>query len=922
MIRLRRRPPQSQSPPRERLSLLSSRLGCRTAFGIPAALLFLAGTCLGQPRVVATYPPNGAPRVPSNAILQFVFDQPTGKHAAYSVADLDPSSGGGLITTLPDRWSTLGDTLYITPLSPLAFGHLFAMKLNLVQDTTGTNWTEEPPPGRYSEIYTFTTVAQARVERVQAGDVNLSLTPDVALPVPIPVRELAGTDVSFTSARVQLLPSAAVTNTEPTPLDASVTPIYEYTIPISVFLRRSGVADLVAPVTLPETVARTIPQGVLGVRLTFYGTDETSSSVVVDACFRTDPTSVVCHPASVLPAIGSDLLVRSATLEWPVHGTVFAMGDTILPRAVVTGNGTGAFRAAFYMDGDLVSIEEGYMQAGRPVEVAMRGPLPTRRLGEHRLQFQVEAPQPLAANPVSFLCAPPARGLESPSWRTPQPPPETPRRLRGSATWLAEGRSSFRELNRSATGWGAWSAGYDLSASGRLEAELSMRLRFDDLGNGRGTPQHMKLRYAARNAALEWSDAAPAGAGETPLLMSPVPRRSAQAAWHASPLGDLDGYVALASHPISSGGPVREAESDLYAARLRRSLLRGRFQATLYGGYTHEDPTPGGVETRTRTRAIYGGMGRVDLPGTWAIVGDGATVRHRRIGGVEEGRSRTAWRGELTGAAAGFDALAQAFSFQPALATALNPYALSDRRGGFAQVKRSIWRWDLFGSFRSEEPAARSGLEPVVRVQSGAFGGRLVLSEDSWVTPSLVRVTHRGANTDFAEHRIATEYTAAEPLGGRTTARFDITFLKDALRAGTRRRIISGSLVATRRHPGRVVSTLALGLEQNHSGDLHLTDTTFQGSFEARWETVPGRLLITPFLAGSSRTYDLHGLREDRYSARLQVALLRVAGLGENAVSVEGRLDRVQHLTPAAPKDLDGSVQIAVGQRIGIGGAK
>src|SRR5207249_10545683 len=67
-----------------------------------------------------------------------------------------------------------------------------------------------------------------------------------------------------------------------------------------------------------------------------------------------------------------------------------------------------------------------------------------------------------------------------------------------------------------------------LSSTRRLEAELSMRLRFDEVGNGRGTPQHMKLRYTARNALLEWSDAAPAGAGETPLLVSPVPRRRSE----------------------------------------------------------------------------------------------------------------------------------------------------------------------------------------------------------------------------------------------------------------------------------------------------------------------------------------------------------------------------------------------------------
>jgi hypothetical protein len=885
------------------------------ALSIPAALLLLAGACFGQPRVVATYPQNGAERVPSNAILVFAFDRATAKNAAYSVADI--TQGGGLITTLPDRWSPQGDTLYITPLDPLPFGHFFGMKLNFVQDTDSTVYGN---PAYYQEEYYFSTAAQSQVERVQAGNVNLALTPDVTLPVSIPVRELAGTDVSFTSARVQFLPSEVVTNTGPTPLDASVTPLYEYTVPLSTFLRRGGAASLGAPVTLPGSLARAISQGMLGVRLTFYGTDETGSQVVVDACFRVDPTSVVCHQASALPAIASDVLVLSATLEWPLHGAVVAAGDTILPRAVVTGNGTGAFRAAFYMDGDLIAIEEGFMEAGRPVEVTMRGPLPTRRLGEHRLQFQVEAPQPFAANPISFVCAPPPHGLEPPTWKVPQPPPETPGRLRGSMTWLADGRSGFRGEDPSAVGWGAWSGMYDLGPTRRIEAEASMRLRFDDVGNGRGTPQHVKLRYSSPNASLEWSDAPPQGASETPLFMSPVPRRSAQASWRGTPLGDLDGYLALESHPISAAGPIRASRSDLYAARLGRSWLESRVRTLLYLGYTHEDATPGGIETETHTRAIYGGMARFDLPGTWTFLADAATVRHRAIAGVEEGRSRTGWRGELQGTAAGFEALAQAFSYQPSLATALNPYALSDRRGGYARLTRAVWKWRVFGSFRSEEPAARDGLIPVVRVQAGSFGGRLELNQDSWVTPSIIRVTHHGANTDFTENRIATEYTASEPLGGRTTARFDVAFIDDPMRVGTKRRVAAGSLLTTRRHPGRVVSTLALGIEQNRSSDLHRTDTTIQGSFEARWEVVPGRLLLSPFLAGSSRNYELLGTKEDRYAARLQVTFLRIPGLGENAVSLEGRVDRVQHLAPSLPRDLDGSVQLTIGQRFGVGG--
>ncbi len=888
-------------------------------------LLLAASAAFAQaPLVIATYPADGADRVPSNAIVTFVFDRPTGKQVRHSVVDI---TAGGIPTTLPDRWSPLGDTLYIAPLAPLPFSHFFQMKINQVRDTSGVIW-QEVPGGLYSRIYSFTTASPARVERVQAANVNLSLTPDAALPVPIPVRELAGTDVGFSSLRVQFLPSSAVAATSAA-LDSFVSPIYEYTLPMNTYLRRNGTAILVAPVTLPGSIARTIPQGVLGVRLTFYGTDETSSAVVVDANFRVDPTTVTVHQGSVLPAIASDVLVRTAVLEWPLHGAVVAAGDTVLPRAVVTGNGTGAFRAGFYMDGDLISIEEGYMEAGRPVVVTMRGPLPTRRLGEHRLQFVVESPQPVAANPISFLCTPPPNGVARPrSFFEPPPPPAPapPPKLRGTATWLAEGTSKFRDEDHSAVGWGSWNGSYDLSPTRKIEAEASMRLRFDELGNGGGTPQHVKLRYSDPRRSLEYGDAPPDRAADTPLLMSPVPRRSAQAGWRGTRLGDLDGYLALSSRPVSAGGEIRNQGSDLYSARLRRSLWKNRVQATLYGGYTHEKggayPSVSGVpaDSAVRRNAIYGGTATFDLPGSWTLLADGATVRHRAGPGVEDGRSRTGWRGEIRGKAAGIEALAQAFSYQPDLGTALNPYALSDRRGGYARLARAAKMWSVFGSFRSEEPAHRDGLEPVVRVQTGTFGGRLAMNQDSWVTPAFVHVRNKGANTDFTENRIATEYSASEVMGGRTTARFDIAFIDDAMRAATKRRVTSGSLVTTRKHPGRVVSTLTLGIEQDHSSGLNLTNSTVQGSFEARWEAVAGRFLVIPFVSGSTRHYELFGTKEDRFSGRLQLALLRVAGLGENAVSLEGRIDRVQHLTPARPKDLDGSVRLTIGQRFGIGG--
>jgi len=316
-------------------------------------------------------------------------------------------------------------------------------------------------------------------------------------------------------------------------------------------------------------------------------------------------------------------------------------------------------------------------------------------------------------------------------------------------------------------------------------------------------------------------------------------------------------------------------------------------------------------------------MGQMKLPGSWTLLADGATVHHRAMNrpGVSDSvnaRSRTAWRSEIRGGAAGFTAVGQVFSYQPDLQTALNPYALQDRRGAFGQLERSFLKYHFIGSLRAEEPSRKDGQEPYVRVTTGTFATRVEMNQDSWVTPYYVHVRHKGANTNLLEDRIGGDYTISEVMGGRTTARFDATFLNDDLRAGTKRRVVSGSLVTTRKHPGRVVSTLTIGFEQNHSSTVNLTDTSIQGSFEARWEAIAGRFLVTPYLSGITRHYESLGTKDDRYSARLQLALLRVAGLAENAIALEGRLDRIQHLQPARPKEFDGSVTLSIGQRFSI----
>src|SRR6266705_1466863 len=128
-------------------------------------------------------------------------------------------------------------------------------------------------------------------------------------------------------------------------------------------------------------------------------------------------TFVTMTPALVTPAIASNVVVQSAFMEQPIPGAVYAAGDTVRARAVVTGIGTGPFRAVFYLDGSAVAMEEGYMELGRPVTVEPRGPIVSRRIGEHRLQFVVESPQNVAAQPMTFLCVPPPSGLYLPPRR-------------------------------------------------------------------------------------------------------------------------------------------------------------------------------------------------------------------------------------------------------------------------------------------------------------------------------------------------------------------------------------------------------------------------------------------------------------------------------------------------------------------------
>jgi hypothetical protein len=847
------------------------------------------GSPASYPQLIGSFPRQGDVRIPVDVTLWFAFDQPTAKTGAFSLVDLDPASSGGLVSLGVPRWSALGDTVFLRPTAPLAFGHKHSMQVETVRSLDGSF-----SPGL--EVIFFTSGARAKIEPIDPRETarTVYLAAGVTAPVALSVRERNDTFVRFDRASASFL-------------DASGAAIDSVVTPVSVLIPRLGAATLSLRVTLPDAIARRAPLGALRLRLAWYGSDESRLPFAFEATV----------PLRIGAPLVTDLVVQSVVLEWPQPGAAIAAGDTLLPRAVVTGIGTGHFRGAFILDGEVLAIEEGYIEAGRPAQVRPRGPIPTRRLGEHRLQFTVESPQSIAARPVTFACVPPVAGMTS--LAPPVLPSEgiAPPRLSSSVTLLGTARSRLREEDGSGTAWGFGNARYDLGGGAAIEADASLRLRVDDPKAGTARPEQLRVRLSTARGSLEWSDAAPEMAGGAPLFMSAIPRRAARGRVSLPGGGEAQGYFALDSRPASAGGSADEIRSDLYAGRITRSFARSRVEVSAYGGYAHEDPTPGGLETLSRGRAVYGGMGRARLSGDWTLLADAGSVRHRQIVGVEAARTRTAWRSELSGSVAGFRGQAAAFRYQPDLVTGLNPYAISDRRGGAVGVSRTILgRYEIFGGFRSEQPDARSGLVPAVRVDRTRVGTSLSLNQESRVTPTLVWVRHHGANTEYEERRIETEFTAGEQRGGRTTARIDAAEYRDDRAANARHRVYAGSVVSNLRHSARASTTFSFGYEEDVRSDLDKTNRTIQGTFETQWEVLSGRLHVTPWFAASVRDYEARGTKENRLGGRLQIALLRFAGLGENALALTGRLDRLELKLPFRDESTEGAVELAWGQRL------
>ncbi|HET9950555.1 MAG TPA: hypothetical protein VFS09_02045, partial [Candidatus Eisenbacteria bacterium] len=749
---------------------------------------------------------------------------------------------------------------------------------------------------------------------------SVTLVPERAVPVTIGVRETAGTAAYFNRARYRFYPADEIDLNAP----FSIVPSSYSEVAVSATVARNGTASLTVPVTLSREQAAYSNAGLLGLEIVFDGYDETglpysfsASSRIRTNTFPGDNTLILTR-AQLTPALGASIAVGSVFLESPLPGATYVVGDTLRPRAVVTGIGTGPYRGAFYMDGDLVMMVEGFLEAGRPDTLTAPGPLPTRRLGEHRLQFVVEAPNNVPAAPITILCvAPEGEGAQASRMRARAPADSAGHGRVGieiDLGTLAQAKTKYWDADASATYWSRSTAFAQFGKETRLEANALWRVRLDDTQNGSGVPEQMGVKLAAKRGTAEWGDIMPSIAAGAPLFASTVPRRAAQATVNAG-LGKLEGYVALESHPRSAGGVAREARSDLYAGRLSRAV-GSRLRLAAYGGYTHEDPTSGGVETATRTRAVYGGSGTYVLPGGWNWLADVATVHHIAIEGVETGRSRTGVRTELAGKLVGADLRAEGFIYQPDLVTELNPYAISDRQGVALSAKGNIKdMWRLFADYRYEKPneATASVVTPFgtfqgvpsVSVERLAFGSGVSLGPSSAVTPVLIRVRHRGEQTDLTETRLYSEFTTAEPREGRTTVRFDVAVFDDKLGVGKKRKLLAATYSSIRRHPGNITSTTTIGYENDKHIDLNLSDQTFQGSFELRWDAVPERLALLPYVIYTDRDQETRGLHEQLVSGRLQCMAMRIPVLFGSTLALEGRISRVTNKEPFDTKDND-----------------
>lgn len=101
-------------------------------------------------------------------------------------------------------------------------------------------------------------------------------------------------------------------------------------------------------------------------------------------------------------AIGAPLSVNSATIVFPVDGTIVSNSEGIYPRALLGMSGSGTVVGAWAVDGAPFDRFTATTNAGASLEIRSRVPIPPTPWGEHRLSLIIDSPRLDQAPSVKF----------------------------------------------------------------------------------------------------------------------------------------------------------------------------------------------------------------------------------------------------------------------------------------------------------------------------------------------------------------------------------------------------------------------------------------------------------------------------------------------------------------------------------------
>jgi hypothetical protein len=156
----------------------------------------------------------------------------------------------------------------------------------------------------------------------------------------------------------------------------------------------------------PGGVVFALTPGVVVERTSVFG--PTVAEIVVHVLAGTPPgalrlgfrnpdggTSVRDGTLTVYPrgAIGAPLSVNTATIVFPVEGTIVSNSEAVYPRALLAMSGSGTVVGAWAVDGAPFDRFTATTNAGAPLEIRARLPIPPTSWGEHRLSLIIDSPQ-------------------------------------------------------------------------------------------------------------------------------------------------------------------------------------------------------------------------------------------------------------------------------------------------------------------------------------------------------------------------------------------------------------------------------------------------------------------------------------------------------------------------------------------------